>query len=62
MTPANPGDFGVVEGQSAIRNTDVLEDIARRVIEADRALPVVNAAGLLVGQVSREHVTRALFQ
>ncbi len=62
MVPANPGDISVTEGQAVIRNTDVLEKIAKRVIESDRALPVVNAAGLLVGQVSREHLAQALFQ
>ncbi len=62
MAPANPADFNLAGEQNIIRNTDVLENIARRVIEADRALPVVNAAGLLVGQVSRENLARALFQ
>lgn len=62
MAPAKPGDISLSTGQDAIKNTDVLEKIARRVIESDRALPVVNAAGVLVGQVSREHVAGALFQ
>ena len=62
MAPAKPGDISLAGGQDVIRNTDVLEKIARRVIEADRALPVVDAAGALVGQVSREHVAGALFQ
>lgn len=61
MAPVNPGDFNLAGEQNVIKNTDVLENIARRVIEADRALPVVNAAGLLVGQVSRERLARALF-
>lgn len=62
MVPANSGDFNLDGDQDAIRNTDVLENIARRVIESDRALPVVDSAGLLVGQVGREHLARALFQ
>ena len=62
MVPASPGDFSLDGGQDLIRNTDVLEDIARRVIESDRALPVVNSAGVLVGQVGRAHLARALFQ
>lgn len=62
MAPASPGDISLDTDQIQIKNTDVLEKIARRVIESDRALPVVNAAGLLVGQVSREHLAKALFQ
>src|SRR5690606_39757470 len=62
MAPAKPGDISLAGGQDLIRNTDILEKIARRVIEADRAVPVVDAAGALVGQVSREHVAGALFQ
>jgi glycine betaine/proline transport system ATP-binding protein len=62
MAPASPGDISLAGSPSVIKTTDVLEKIARRVFEADRALPVVNAAGLLVGQVSRQHLARALFQ
>lgn len=62
MVPANPGDFNLGEGQNVIRSTDILENIAKRVIHADGALPVVDAAGLLVGQLSREHLAQALFQ
>lgn len=62
MAPAQAGDVSLAECQYVIKSTDVLEKIARRVIEADRALPVVDAAGLLVGQVGREHLARALFQ
>ncbi len=62
MGPADPGDLSFAGDLNVVRNTDVLEKIAKRVIESDRALPVVNAAGLLVGRVSREHLARALFQ
>ncbi|NYT39103.1 glycine betaine/L-proline ABC transporter ATP-binding protein, partial [Pusillimonas soli] len=62
MVPARPDDIRLLEGQSVIRNTDVLEKIARRVIEADHALAVVDAAGVLVGRVGRENLARALFQ
>src|SRR3546814_3132053 len=62
MAPAQAGDVSLAESQYVIKSTDVLEEIARRVIDADRALPVVYAAGLLVGQVRRDHLARALFQ
>lgn len=62
MSKASPGDISLAANQQVIRNTDVPEKVARRVFEADRPLPVVNAAGILVGQVSREHLARALFQ
>lgn len=62
MVPIGPGESNLTVGQNTIKATDVLENIARRVIEADRDLPVVNAAGVLVGQVGREHLARALFQ
>jgi len=62
MVPAKPGDITLAGEQDVIRSTDVLEKIARRVIESDRALPVVDAAGVLVGRVSREQVAGALFQ
>ncbi|KAA0911133.1 glycine betaine/L-proline ABC transporter ATP-binding protein [Pusillimonas sp. ANT_WB101] len=62
MVPANPGDINLAGSQITIKNTDVLEKIAKRVIEADQALPVVDAAGIVVGQVNREHLARALFQ
>lgn len=61
MVPAKPGDIDLGDGRDAIKNTDVLEKIARRVIQADRALPVLDSAGVLVGQVGREHLARALF-
>src|SRR3546814_1914729 len=58
MVPANPGDISLTNVQNPIRNTDVLEKIARRVIESDQALPVVDAAGVLeIGRAScRERV------
>src|SRR5690606_39820714 len=62
MAPARDGDVSLAEGRNVIKSTDVLEKIARRVIESERALPVVDAAGVLVGQVSRQHLARALFQ
>ncbi len=62
MVPASSGDISLAGNQNAIRNTDVLEKFARRVIEADRALPVLDAAGMQVGQVSREQLAKALFQ
>jgi glycine betaine/proline transport system ATP-binding protein len=62
MTPATPGDSILPDEHHVIRSTDVLEKIARRVIESERALPVVDTAGVLVGRVSREHVAGALFQ
>ena len=62
MVPADSGALGPEGERSAVRNTDVLEKIARRVLEADRALPVIDADGALVGQVGRENLARALFQ
>ena len=62
MVPVKPGDSGTVSAEQAIRTTDVLEKIARRVIESERALPVVDSQGVLVGQVGREQVAGALFQ
>ncbi|MFT0548437.1 quaternary amine ABC transporter ATP-binding protein [Allopusillimonas ginsengisoli] len=62
MGPASPGDISLAGNQNTIKSTDVLEKIAKRVIEADRALPVLDATGIVVGQVSREHLARALFQ
>lgn len=62
MVPAKAGDISFATPANAIKATDVLEKIAQRVIEADKALPVVDAAGLVVGQVSRENLARALFQ
>jgi len=62
MTPAKPGDIAIPAGQDVIRETDVLEKIARRVIESEQPLPVVDASGVLVGQISRDHVAGALFQ
>src|SRR5690606_7205396 len=62
MVPAKPGDISLTDTSSAIRSNDILENIARRVIESDRPLPVVDAAGVVVGSVGREHVAGALFQ
>ena len=62
MAPAKPGDITLAPGQDVIRNTDVLEKIASRVIQSGQALPVVDAQGVVVGQVSREQIAGALFQ
>lgn len=62
MMPVSPGDIHLAGDGGTIRNTDVLEKIARRVIESERALPVVDATGTLVGQVGRENLAQALFQ
>lgn len=62
MVPASSGQINLSASPQAIKNTDVLEKIAKRVIESDSALPVLDAAGVVVGQVGREHLARALFQ
>ncbi len=62
MVPAQTESVNLADTGNVIKSTDVLEKIAQRVIESERALPVVDAAGALVGQVSREHLARALFQ
>ena len=62
MVPAKPGDITLSGDQAAIRCTDVLEKIARRVIESDHALPVLDAQNVPVGQISREQLAKALFQ
>lgn len=62
MTPADPTHITIASDQDVVRTTDVLEKIAKRVIASERALPVVDASGTLVGQVSREQVAGALFQ
>jgi len=57
MRPAS----GPSRATDAVRDTDVLEDIAGRVIQSEQALPVVDAAGLVIGHVHRENLARALF-
>src|SRR5690606_7683542 len=53
MAPAQANDVSLAGDRcNVIKTTDVLEKIAQRVIESERALPVVDGAGLLVGQVS----------
>lgn len=47
--------------EGAIRNTDILENIAGRVIRSETALPVVDAQGWVVGHVSRDNIASALF-
>ena len=47
--------------QGAILQTDLLQDIAARVIQAEQALPVSDAAGRLVGHVDKEQLARVLF-
>lgn len=62
MVPAGPDDIHFSDESDVIRSTDVLEKIAHRVIASERALPVLDAADTVVGQVGREHLARALFQ
>ena len=57
MEPPAPG----ADARDAVRHTDVLQDVAARVICADRPLPVVDGAGALVGQVGKEQLARELF-
>jgi glycine betaine/proline transport system ATP-binding protein len=48
-----------VEG--AILQTDLLQDIAERVINAPHALPVADSTGHLVGHIDKEQMARVLF-
>jgi glycine betaine/proline transport system ATP-binding protein len=57
MEPA----IGTNYAQNAIRSTDVLQDIAARIIRSEKALPVVDQNGLIVGHVGKEKIARALF-
>ncbi|MDX1368192.1 glycine betaine/L-proline ABC transporter ATP-binding protein [Pseudomonas sp.] len=47
--------------QGAILCTDLLQDIAARVINAPHALPVTDTAGQVVGHVDKEQLARVLF-
>ena len=47
--------------RDAVRDTDVLQDVAGRVIRAERAVPVVDGTGAVVGQVGREQLAQVLF-
>jgi glycine betaine/proline transport system ATP-binding protein len=57
MEPAAPG----ADARNAVRRTDVLQEVAARVICAERPLPVIDGAGAVVGQVGKEQLARVLF-
>jgi glycine betaine/proline transport system ATP-binding protein len=57
MVPAAAGE----RAPGAIRQTDVLQDIAARVLQSEAALPVVDADARVVGRIGREQLSQALF-
>ncbi|MFT5533085.1 MAG: glycine betaine/proline transport system ATP-binding protein [Burkholderiaceae bacterium] len=57
MTPSDDG----THVQGAIRSTDLLQDIAARVINAPQPLPVTDDTDLVVGYVDKEQIARILF-
>ncbi len=52
---------GVDKSLEPLKDSDKLEDVAQRVMLSEKALPVVNAAGEVVGSVSREALAKVLF-
>ncbi|MGV8920540.1 MAG: quaternary amine ABC transporter ATP-binding protein [Pseudomonas sp.] len=52
---------GIDHAQDAILCTDLLQDIAARVINAPHALPVTDSAGQVVGHIDKEQLARVLF-
>ncbi|MFT5644386.1 MAG: glycine betaine/proline transport system ATP-binding protein [Janthinobacterium sp.] len=57
MTPFS----GREHASDAILQSDLLQDIAARVIGAGQAVPVADAEGWLVGHIDKEQLARALF-
>jgi glycine betaine/proline transport system ATP-binding protein len=57
MTPYE----GDVRAQDAIKSTDLLQDIAARVINAQEPQPVTDETDLVVGYVDKEQIARVLF-
>ncbi len=57
MTPST----GHASIHGAILHTDLLQDIAARVINAQQALPVTDTAGRVVGHVDKQQIAQVLF-
>ena len=49
------------QADGAVQATDLLQDIAEQVIRSEKALPVVDSKGLVIGRIGKEKLAQVLF-